>query len=469
MHPEGGILNRFVENIRRQQLFVPGDRLLLAVSGGIDSVVLCELCHLASFDFVIAHCNFRLRGDESERDEVFTKQLGEKYNKPVLVKTFDTELYAAENKISIQVAARVLRYAWFEELVHGVNKGPDTNPENRVQPDISGPIASWIVTGHHLDDNIETMLMNLFKGTGIQGLRGMLPRQGKIVRPLLIFGKQELVEFATGNQLKWVEDSSNESDKYSRNYIRNQLFPLLQNKYPEVKGNLAANIGRFRDIELLYRQSVDWHKKRLLEKRGSEIHIPVLKLEKSEPLNTIVFEIIKEYGFTSAQVPDIVRLLDSESGKFVSSGSHRILKNRKWLIITAFQNGHVQTILLEGADSIVQCEAGRIKLERIPAEGSRLSPSNSIAMLDADKIVFPLLLRKWKQGDYFYPLGMEKKKKLNRFFIDNKFSRTDKENAWVLEMNKKIVWVVGARIDDRFKVGPQTRSILKMEIETGMF
>jgi len=240
------LLKKFQHYIKEEDLFQPRDKLLLAVSGGIDSVVLCELCKQAGYDLIIAHCNFQLRGAESERDEKFVRSLADKYAVKILVKEFDTQKYADENKLSIQVAARELRYNWFSELTGRL------------------PIAHWILTAHHANDNMETLLMNFFKGTGINGLKGILPRHGKIIRPLLFAKKEELEEFATKNKLSHVEDSSNSSDKYTRNYFRNQLIPGLQKVFPQVEDNLMDNLERFRGIGMLYQQAVELHKKKLL-------------------------------------------------------------------------------------------------------------------------------------------------------------------------------------------------------------
>ena len=331
------LLQKFQQFISRENLFSANDRLLLAVSGGIDSVVLCELCHQAGYHFVIAHCNFQLRGQESDRDEAFVKALAAKYNTRVLVQHFDTAAYAAANKVSIQVAARELRYAWFHEIMNrqssvGGRGASDDRRENAATAHGSpltrdatthhSPIASWIVTAHHLDDNIETMLMNFFKGTGVAGLRGILPKQGKIVRPLLFAKKETLKQFAEENKLAWVEDSSNQSDKYARNYFRNQLIPLLRNVYPEAEQNLAGNLQRFKEIELLYHQSIGLHKKKLLEYKGNEVHIPILKLKKIVPLVSVLYEIIKDFHFTADQAAEAIALLDSETGKYIRSATH---------------------------------------------------------------------------------------------------------------------------------------------------
>lgn len=449
------LLTYFKNNNSKNNLFQQKDRLLLAVSGGIDSVVLCELCKQANYSFVIAHCNFQLRGEESDRDEQFVKELGKKYAVEVLVKRFATEKYANNKKMSIQVAARELRYTWFNELITQDSSSDsyrDTTP-------------GFLLTAHHLDDNIETMLMNLFKGTGISGLRGMLPKQGKIVRPLLFAKKEELLAFAEENNLKWVEDSSNETDKYSRNYLRHQVVPLIEKIYPEAENNLADNLQRFRETEELYKQAIELHKRKLVERKGNEFHIPVLKLKKSSPLHTIVYEIVKDFDFHSAQVSEIAGLLDSETGKYVSSSSHRVIKNRNWLIIAPLATEEAENILIEEGSKEIHFAAGSLQFEVLTTHDARRT---NIALLDANEIIFPLLLRQWKQGDYFYPLGMKKKKKLARFFIDQKLSKTEKEKVWVLEMNKKIIWVINHRIDERFKLTDKTKKCLKITfIQTG--
>ncbi len=453
------LLKQFQQYIKQQNLFQPKDKLLLAVSGGVDSVVLCELCKQAGYDFTIAHCNFQLRGEESERDENFVKELGKKYDVEVWVKKFDTEKYAGENKLSIQVAARELRYSWFSELLTKVKS--DLNSEF---PNSQFPIPDYLITAHHANDNIETLLMNFFKGTGINGLHGILPKQGNIIRPLIFAKKEALAEFALTNNLSFVEDSSNASDKYTRNYFRNQLIPDLQKVFPQVADNLLNNIERFREIEMLYQQSVDLHKKKLLEKKGKEIHIPVLKLLKTTPLHSVVYEIIKAYGFTAYQTEEVVALLKSETGKYIQSATHRILKNRNRLIIAPNENTEAETILIEQNNKSVEFQQGKISIELLSTTNHKLQTTNLAAQLNAAEIKFPLLLRKWKQGDYFYPLGMQKKKKLSRFFIDQKLSLTQKEKTWVLEMDKKIIWVVGMRIDDRFKITESTKNILQINL-----
>ena len=459
------LLNKFINNIQQENLFQKNDYLLLAVSGGADSVALCELCFQAGFHFEIAHCNFQLRGEESQRDEEFVRKLAEKYWSKVFIKKFDTKKYAEEKKISIQIAARELRYEWFDELLKEEFAGSYHSASNLI-PDNTNliPHTSYLLTAHHANDNIETLLMNFFKGTGIKGLQGILSNQGKIIRPLLFAKKKEIISFIKENNLEFVEDSSNSSEKYTRNYFRLQLIPSIQNVFPYVEENLINNIERFKEIEVLYLQSIELHKKNLLEQKGNEVHIPVLKLLKSKPLKTIVYEIIKDFNFTAHQTGEAVHLLNSESGKYISSATHRILKNRKWLIIAPVNNFLAQHILINKSDKEIVFELGKLIFKNEAFTNEKISTSNLTAMLDAKNITFPLLLRKWKPGDYFYPLGMQKKKKLSKFFIDQKISLTEKEKVWVIESDKRIIWIIGKRIDDRFKITEKTKNVVSIHL-----
>lgn len=463
------LLKLFIKYIQEQNLFQKTDHLVLAVSGGADSVALCELCFQAGFHFEIAHCNFQLRGEESDRDEKFVRRLAGKYQVKVSVKKFDTKKFAEENKISIQVAARQLRYEWFLKLCYEKAFGDgDQKPQ---KPGFSfrinaGNQSVYLLTAHHANDNIETLLMNFFKGTGIKGLQAILPHNESmpwVIRPLLFAKREEILSFLKENDLQFVEDSSNFSDKYTRNYFRHQLIPSIQKVFPQVEENLINNLERFREIDILYQQSIDVQRKKLLEEKGNEIHIPVLKLLKTKPLKTVVYEIIKDFGFTTHQTEEVIHLLKSESGKYISSTTHKILKNRNWLIISPINNFMAAHILINNYDKEIDFESGKLIFRRDELNNEKISSSQLSATLDLQNISFPLLLRKWKQGDYFYPLGMQKKKKLSRFFIDQKLSLIDKENVWVLESNKKILWVLGQRIDDRFKITPKTKNILSIQ------
>ncbi len=459
------LLQNFISFIHQKKLFTRQDRLLIAVSGGVDSVVLCDLCFKAQYNFAIAHCNFQLRGEESERDETFVKQLGEKYGVKVFAKKFSTLAYAEQHHLSIQVAARKLRYEWFYNLVEKMIDDRGQKKLSTINYQLSS--KSYILTAHHANDNIETLLMNFFKGTGIQGLKGIEVKSGEnnqLVRPLLFAKRSDIETYAIQEGLQYVTDSSNNEDKYTRNYFRNQLIAAIQQVFPKVEDNLIDNIARFNEIAELYGQAISLHKKKLIHQKGNEIHIPVLQLLKANPLHTILYEIIKEYGFTASQIQDVVKLLKSESGKYVQSSSHRILHNRNWLIISPLQTLSAQNILIENEKSDILFEQGKLSFQIQSKEQFKLFKDDTIAQLDADKIKFPLLLRKWKAGDYFYPLGMLKKKKLSRFFIDKKLSLLQKENIWIVEMDKKIIWVAGLRIDDRFKITPNTQKILSITL-----
>ncbi len=459
------LLTRFTQYIKEQNLFQKTDQLLLAVSGGIDSVVLAELSHRAGYSFFIAHCNFHLRDQESNRDEAFVLALADKYSVPVYVESFNTEEFAAQNKISIQVAARELRYKWFRELADQVRDGRGEGESEKSTGSVK------ILTAHHANDTIETLLMNFFKGTGIKGLQGILPKQGNLIRPLLFATKEELVQFAKENALTFVEDSSNQSDKYTRNYFRNQWIPSVQKIFPQVEANLINNIERFREMDLLYTQAMDVHRSKLLEQKGKEIHIPVLKLLKVTPLKTVFYEIIKDYGFTAHQTDEGLKLLTSETGKYISSGTFRIIRNRNWLVIAPIDHSNSQHLIIEKSDKKINFDQGVLIFkndQEVPKDILK-SLSNQV-LVDAARLEYPLLLRKWKEGDYFYPLGMKKKasdkpgkKKLSKFFIDQKVSQTEKESIWVLESNKRIVWIINKRMDDRFKITPQTNSCVSIE------
>ena len=437
------LLSAFQESLKKLGVSRK-DRLLLAVSGGLDSTVLTALAAKLNLDFGIAHVNFQLRGAESQRDEEFVRQLAKTYQRPFFTKKMDTKGFASREKLSIQEAARVLRYDWFREL--GLN---GTFP------------YQYLLTAHHLDDQIETMLMHFFRGTGIGGLTGIPEKKDLLIRPLLHFSKERLKAFAVSEKLNWVEDASNASNAYTRNFFRNQLIPSVTTIFPDVLHNLENNLVRFGDAAILYRQAIDLHKKKLLQSNGSEILIPILLLKKSIPLRTIVFEIIKDYHFTAAQTDDIIQLMDSANGKYISSPTHRIIKNRRWLLVSRLEETSVSMMVIEADQASIVYPEGILSLKRMARSGADKDLQEpAAAFLSTDLLQFPLILRKWKAGDYFYPLGMTKKKKLARFFIDQKFSKTAKEKAWVLVSDKQIVWVVGYRIDNRFRVDNATRNVL---------
>ena len=444
------LYKKFKSHINSNHLFTKDAQLLLAVSGGIDSIVLTDLVYKAGYKFSIAHCNFQLRGEESDGDEVLVKSLGEKYKVEVHIQKFTTEQYANENKLSIQEAARELRYAWFQQLLSTANYQ-----------------LSTLLTAHHADDNVETLLMNFFRGTGLHGLTGIPEKNEKISRPLLHITKEELITYATENQLEFREDASNSSSKYTRNFFRNELIPAISKVYPQVKENLTANINRFKEIEQLYQLSTQVIIKKLCRQKGAEVHIPVKQLMQYKN-RALIYEIIHPFGFTEKQIDEVEKLAASESGKYIDAPAlnFRIIKHRHWFIIAPIVSQEAATIVIDEMTTKLKFAEGSLELKQVSIIHYPLSTSASIAAIDISAIQFPLLLRKWKIGDYFYPLGMKKKKKVARFLIDQKLSKTQKENVWVLESNKKIVWVVGQRIDDRVKITPSTKNVVQISFSS---
>ncbi len=436
----------------KHNLFNADQTLLVATSGGVDSVVLVNLLHACKQPMVLAHCNFQLRGDESERDENFVRSLAQQFHLPLQVKKFETNSFAASEKISIQLAARKLRYNWFNELMNEAAM----NGEKML-----------LCTAHHANDSVETMLMNVMRGTGIEGMHGILPKANNIVRPLLFATKDEIVLYAKQNNLQWVEDSSNESSKYSRNFVRQQIVPAAEKLFPSAVSNMLGTIEKMKEAEILYQQAVSQHKKKLMEAKGNEWLIPVLKLKQAEPLSTIVYEIIKGFGFGEAQVPEVLKLLQAESGSYLSSATHRIIRHRHHLIIASLHNDAAEIHVIEKDDEVIAFQQGSLAVRttrNFDSEKVKQLAADE-AWLDAKMIQFPLVLRPWKAGDYLCPLGMRKKKKVSRLLIDLRLSKTEKEKVWVIESNKKILWVVGHRIDDRFKIHPATQSIIQFSFK----
>lgn len=435
------MLETFIQFFTKRSLSLTAQKYLLAVSGGVDSVVLCQLAKEAGLDFAIAHCNFGLRGQESERDETFVCGLAETYRTEIFIKRFDTVAFAATQKLSIQEAARVLRYHWFDEIRESQG-------------------FAYTLLAHHANDNIETLLLNFFRGSGLEGLTGM-PEEKKeahCLRPMLYLKRNEIEAYAREKGLPWVEDSSNASNKYTRNFFRNEIIPSLQTVFPQVEETLLQNLHRLQQTNVLYKALVSDLKKKICEVKGEEVHIPVLKLMKYKD-TSLIYEIINDFGFGEAYVDEVLKLAAATSGKYIANENYRIIRHRAWFII-APKTTTAQTVVIEKEDETARFGDGELKLKAVSIEKFSLDSSLLVAQLDAKEIQFPLVLRKWKKGDYFYPLGMRKKKKLARFFIDKKLSQTEKEKVWVLESHKRIVWVVGYRIDDRFKITSHTKDVL---------
>lgn len=435
------MLERLKIHINTNFSYLQKSKCLIACSGGLDSVVLANLCHKLDLDFALAHCNFHLRDDESDADEAFVIDLGDQLNAEVFVEHFDTKTYADNEKQSIQVAARELRYSWFYELAEALQ-------------------YDFILTAHHADDNLETILLNLSRGTGITGLIGIPEENDKVIRPLLPFSRQELEHYAKANSLHWREDSSNATDKYSRNYLRHNVIPHLKSLNPDILQQINATISNLKDTADIVDESLNAVAKRaIVDIDEHAIHFKISEFKKVNNAKAYLFEMFKAYGFTAWD--DIVALLDAQSGKQVLSDSHRLIKDRKHLILTELDNEVDQNYVINDINDSIETPLGTLCfLETDDAEKSK---PNSIC-IDKDTIQFPLILRKWQKGDVFYPSGMKGKKKLSKYFKDEKLSLPEKERALLLCSEDKIVWVVGRRTDDRFKVTKTTKHILKISL-----
>jgi len=442
------MLKDFFRYLKNKKLFNRYEKILLTVSGGLDSMVMAELFRRAEHNFSIAHCNFNLRGSESDGDEEFVMEYCRKYNIPYFIKHFETIKFAKDKKISIQMAARNLRYEWFEYLC---------NKEG----------FNYYATAHHKDDEIETFFINLLRGTGIAGLHGILPKQGRIIRPLLFAGRAEIEEYARKINLNFREDSSNSEVKYLRNNIRHRLLPVLKEIESGYRDIITGNIERIRKTEIVYRIEIDRLRKEVsfFERDLLKISISALRGIKSKGI--LLFEILSEYGFNFAQIKDILNSLDGTSGKTFYSDTHILVKDRNDLIITKQEEVNDEIIEIFPNTSFIVSPLN-IRIGTIEkTDDYRIIPDPAFALLDKFKLIFPLKVRKWKQGDFFYPLGMKNKKKLSDFFIDEKFSIVKKQKTYVLTSGNDIVWIIGHRIDDRYKITATTVSVLELKLLTG--
>lgn len=417
-------------------------KIIVAVSGGSDSMVLAVLLKKTGSAMIIAHCNFGLRAAESDGDEALVRNWAEANGVPLFIQKFDTQKILKDEGGNLQETARNLRYEWFEQLRK--EQGFDL-----------------IATAHHKQDSVETMLINFLKGTGISGMHGILPQQNKIIRPLLSFTKEEIQQFALLHNIPWREDSSNAKDQYTRNAIRHNLLPVMEQMFPQVVESLAGNTIRFREAEMLYNESVERYRRKLIEQRNNDWYIPILKLRHVTPLSTILWELIRPFDFNAAQLKDVLHLLDAETGRYVSSSTFRIIRNRDFLIITTLQQKESTHILVQEDDSRIEASGFMLTVKHAVYKTSDMNKIKQLSKeevcLDADTLQFPLILRPWKTGDYFYPMGMNrKKKKVSRFLIEQKMPLHEKEQVWVLESGKRIVWVLGMRPDERFKITAQT-------------
>lgn len=417
---------KVAQYINQKQLFVPTDKVLVALSGGADSVALLCLLKDLGYDCEAAHCNFHLRGEESDRDEAFVRQLCAKQQIRLHTIHFDTIRTAEERHISIEMAARELRYEWFEKIRQESN-------------------ADIIAVAHHQDDSVETLLLNLIRGTGINGLRGIRPKNGYIVRPLLCLDRKEITNYLNRIGQDYVIDSTNLQDEYTRNKIRLNLLPMMQDINPSVKESILNTAEHLNEASVIYKRGIDEGIKRVQPPKG--ILIDALMQEPAP--ETLLFEILHPLGFNAAQVKDIYRTLNGQSGKAFSSKHWRVVKDRKYLLIEAYQ---------QVAEPVLRMKEYAFTPDFI------IPRDKGTACFDADKLLHPLSLRLWQQGDSFIPFGMKGRKKVSDYMTDRKFSLLRKEQQWVLCCGKEIIWLVGERTDNRFRIDSSTRRILTIHL-----
>jgi tRNA(Ile)-lysidine synthase len=435
------VLQKLQNHINSTFPFLTKSKCLIANSGGMDSIVLTHLCHKLKLNFALAHCNFNLRGGESDADEDFVLKLAEDLNVEVFIESFDTESYSKSHKLSTQMAARELRYNWFNELMEQLG-------------------FDYVLTAHHADDNLETFLINLTRGTGLEGLMGIPQINGRTVRPLLPFTRQEIEAYAKDNKLKWREDSSNASTKYLRNKLRHQVVPTLKEINPELLQNFKKTISFLQDSTEIIEDQIASVQKKIVSVQDDLITLNVKKLKKLSNPKAYLYHLLKDFNFT--EWDDVTNLLEAQSGKQVFSETHRLIKDRNYLLLTELTVELHSEIIISEKESKIEMPLGILNFKTT----KQINKSNALTIyVDKDQLKFPLILRKWEEGDFFYPFGMKGKKKLSKYFKDEKLSLVDKENVWLLTSENEIVWVVGKRADERFKLTENTKQILKIELK----
>lgn len=440
------MIEKLLQYSTEHQLFKKDDHILVATSGGVDSVVLVHVLHALNISIGVAHCNFQLRGEEANQDELHVRTIAKQLNIPFFSIRFDTEQVAKEKGISIQMAARELRYDWFEQI----------RKENNY---------TFIATAHHLDDDIETFFMRSLQGSGLKGLTGISPKNGKVIRPLLFATKEQIRRYAESKSLFFREDASNQENKYVRNAIRNKLIPLLQEIYPEADKTVPRTLQNLKEAYELYLFSLHQITHKIVFDTGKEQIIEFNKLLKYPTPKTILFEIVQPLGFTFSQVEDLYCSFQQPEACFFYSETHRMIKDRKRIYISPREELDTSIKFMDKPKGKIRCADYTLELKTVPIQKFKPNSKANVACLDMHKLEFPLQLRYWKPGDYFYPLGLEKKKKLSRFFIDNKVPVVEKEKTQVLLSGDKIIWVVGHRIDNRFKVTSKTREVLRINLQ----
>jgi tRNA(Ile)-lysidine synthase len=437
--------------IHRHRLLDKAKPLLVAVSGGVDSVVLLDVLLRLGYRCHVAHCNFQLRGAASESDAAFVAALAEQHGTPLYTTLFSTQEYACENKLSVEMAARELRYRWFDDLCH----------RHHLQS---------VAVAHHANDNAETVLLNLSRGTGLQGIIGMQPKRGMVVRPLLGLSRPTIERYATEKRLKWCIDATNSDTDIQRNFIRHRIIPAFCTVNPSFVRTMQANILHFNEAAQLYRWSIDALLPTIVTHADNDIHyINTPALLAAPAPETLLFEILQPYNFGSHTVEQLFeKLLLAKSGRQFFSSTHRVVVHACQVIITPLAPTVAEEYYFSADETMIEHPVC-LRMERITIT-SDFVPNNSplIACLDADRLTFPLQLRRWQQADSFCPLGMNRKKKLSDFFVDNKLDIIRKENVWLLVSGGEIVWIIGLRIDNRFRITPATKCVLRITVEKEM-
>jgi len=440
------MLDQLSDYIKKQKLFQPEERMLLAVSGGIDSVVLFHLFVRSGYSFAVAHCNFQLRGKESDKDDHFVQDLAEEAKIQFFSRSFETEAYSKMHGISIQMAARELRRTWFSELKQANN-------------------FDKIATAHHLNDSIETALFNLAKGTGIAGLMGIQPKKEDYVRPLLFSTRQMIEDYAALQQLKWREDRSNSSVKYSRNLIRHHVIPELKKINPNLEQTFAQTSEKIVGASAILGDVVNAKKSELLHRVKDLTVIDKLSLAAVGNTPILVYEMLEEFGFNYTQIKDMLQSLHGQTGKVFHSGTHQITIDRKQVFIEKRQSNVHSYWKIFKDESEKHIEGVQFHFEKLGAQNTSIKRDKQMAMLDLDKLRFPLSFRHWKHGDAFFPLGMQHKKKVSDFMIDEKIPVNLKKQMLLLLSGNDIVWLVGHRIDERYKITQYTKEIFRIYFE----
>lgn len=426
--------------IIQHQLLSGEKPVVVGISGGADSVALLHILVSLGYKCIAAHCNFNLRGDESFRDEQFTIDFTKRLQVPLCKISFETNKYAQENRLSVEMAARELRYRWFEELLNTYD-------------------ADAVAVAHHRDDSVETLLINLTRGSGLTGLTGIKPKNGNVVRPLLCVSREDIYAYIENNGLEYVTDSSNSSDIYTRNFIRLKVIPLLEEINPSVKASLARTANHLYDASLIYNHSIEEARRVIIQ--NNRLSISAL-LSFPAPA-TILYEMLKPYGFSRTVCESIFTVLEKDSGKIFYSSTHRLLKDRSDLLIDVLSGEDNRAYLINLEDDNVDLPV-ELKPEIVVIkEDYQIEKDKKFAYFDFDKLSFPLVLRHWQEGDWFVPFGMKGKKKISDYFSDKKFSLFDKEKTWLLCSGQDVIWIVGERTDNRYRIEKTTKRVLKLK------